>query len=84
MRVVPPIIYSKSFFQAIGSVFTLFWLPHCLMPFVLLKFNQYFYCYANTYFILWIFFAGWPLYKGPVKSFLLRGEVRADADKKKE
>ena len=69
--------------QAIGYAFMLFWLPHCLMPFILLKFNLYFPVYANTYFILWIFFMGWPLVKGPVKSFLLRGEVR-EVEKKKE
>ena len=69
--------------QVAGSAFMVFWLPHCLMPFVLLKFNMYFPVYYNTYFILWIFFMGWPLVKGPVKGFLLRGEVR-EVDKKKE
>lgn len=68
--------------QVAGTAFTYFWLPHCLMPFVMLKFNVYFPVYVNTYFILYIFFLGWFLVKAPVKSFLLRGEVREE--KKKE
>ena len=62
-----------------GWLFTFYWLPHCFMPFSLLKFDRYMPVYRTTWFSLYVFFLGWYLVKAPVKAFLLSG-----AEKKKD
>ncbi len=56
-----------------GWAFVFFWLPHCFMPFALLKFDRYMPVYWNTWFALYVFFLGWYVVKAPVKAFLLKG-----------
>jgi len=60
----------------LGWLYVFMFLPHCLVPFVLLTYNKFVPSYMSMYFCLYVFFFTWPLWKKLVKTFLLNENVR--------
>jgi len=60
----------KIFSKAVGKIYLLFFLPHCFMPFALLKHAIYLPVLWSTRGMVFVFFGTWPLWKIPVKMLL--------------
>ena len=64
----------------LGMSYVFFFLPHCLLPFVLLTYNKFLPSYMSMYGCLYIIYLSWPLWKGVVKKFLLDENIIVKAD----
>jgi hypothetical protein len=56
-----------------GKLYYLFFLPHCFMPFALLKSKRYVPVLLNTYAGIFVFFGSWILWQ-PLAKMILRPE----------
>ena len=59
----------------LGMSYVFFFLPHCLLPFVLLTYNKFLPSYLSMYGCLYVIYFSWPLWKGMVKKFLFDENV---------
>merc|ERR1712025_607958 len=59
----------------LGMSYVFFFLPHCLLPFVLLTYNKFLPSYWSMYGCLYVIYFSWPLWKGMVKKFLFDENV---------
>jgi len=66
----------------LGMAYVFFFLPHCLLPFVLLTYNKFVPAYMSMYGCLYIIYFSWPLWKGMVKKFLFDENVIVKVDVK--
>jgi hypothetical protein len=64
-----------------GKMYHLFFLPHCFLPFPLLKSKKYLPVMTNTYFGVFVFFGSWYLW-GPVAKMVLAPKRKEEAGKK--
>ncbi len=63
---------ALSFAAAIvGKLYYLFFLPHCFLPFALLKSKRYVPVMLNTYAAIFVFFGTWILWR-PLAKMILR------------
>ncbi|TRY80134.1 hypothetical protein TCAL_08953 [Tigriopus californicus] len=62
---------GNIFCKVVGYLYVVTLLPHCFLPFPLLKFDKYWGPLWETRFIMYIIFGSWFLVRQPVKSFLL-------------
>ena len=81
-------LYQSSVFvkvsKALGYCYFLFFLPHCVIPFVLLSYNVYAPLVLTTRCVILIVFGSWPLWKFLVKMMLNpRKNEHAATDKSK-
>jgi len=67
-------MYKHSGFKIaskiVGKFYLLFFLPHCFMPFALLKHRIYLPVLWSTRAMVFVFFGTWPLWKIPAKMLL--------------
>jgi len=63
----------------LGWCYVFFFLPHCLLPFVLLTYNKFLPSYLSMYGILYVIYFSWPLWKAFVRDFLWDENVKVKA-----
>lgn len=77
-------MYKYTAFQIatkiLGKFYLLFFLPHCFMPFALLKHAIYLPVLWSTSAMVFVFFGTWPLWKIPVKMLLKPVKPKKEAD----
>jgi len=56
-----------------GWLYVNFFLPHCFLPFPLLGWRRFLAAYQGLYFLVYLFFLGYPLWGKLVKAWLLSG-----------
>lgn len=59
-----------NFSWVLGKVYLTFFLPHCFLPFALLKSHKYLPVLMTTYAGVYVFFGTWPLWKPLAKMVL--------------
>ena len=71
-----------------GKIYHLFFLPHCFLPFPLLKSRKFIPVMTNTYFGVFLFFGSWYLWRPLAKLILApkrrQEEASTEAAKKQE
>ena len=65
----------------LGWLWVSLFMPFCFIPFSLMTVDRYLPVYKSIYFILYLVYLSWPLYRPAVKAFL---QVRPKPEKKKE
>jgi len=79
-------MYKKTAFRiaskVVGKLYVLFFLPHCFMPFALLKHVYYLPVLWSTRAMVLVCFGTWPIWKKPVK--MLLKPVKTIKEAKKE
>ena len=66
-----------------GKIYHLFFLPHCFLPFPLLKSKKYWPVMMNTYFGVFLFFGSWYLWRPLAKIILAPKSRKAEEQTKK-
>eukprot|EP00096_Caligus_rogercresseyi_P011555 TRINITY_DN4564_c0_g1_i1.p1 TRINITY_DN4564_c0_g1~~TRINITY_DN4564_c0_g1_i1.p1 ORF type:complete len:465 (-),score=102.20 TRINITY_DN4564_c0_g1_i1:281-1675(-) len=66
----------------LGKAYVIFFLPHCFLPFALLKSSKYIPIIFQTRGILYLFFLLWPIYSIPLKKALLPARKNTSEEKK--
>ncbi len=71
----------RSVFWILGKFYVTLFLPHCFLPFALLKKAKYMPVIWSTYGLVYVFFGTWPLWK-PLAKMVLRPQHEQRAEKK--
>ena len=69
----------NAFTWVSGKIYHLFFLPHCFLPFPLLKSKKYIPVMSNTYFGIFLFFGSWILWR-PVAKMILAPTSRKSGE----
>lgn len=81
-------LIAKALFIVIGKVYVLFFMPHCFMPFAVLKSKLYLPFLWTTKMPVFLFFGTWPLWGKVVKALLKAPKPKdanpSNAESKKE
>jgi hypothetical protein len=72
-------IDSRCAAYVVGKVYHLLFLPHCFLPFLLLKSKKYYPVLANTYFAIPLIFGTFIVWS-PLAKLVLRPEAKERKD----
>lgn len=67
--------------KLIGWLWVSLFMPFCFIPFSLMTADRFLPAYKGTYFLIYLVYLSWPLYRPALKAFL---QVKPKPDKKKE
>jgi len=65
----------------IGWCYVLFFLPHCFLPFPLLGWHRFWPVYQGLFFILYLFFLGYPAWGKLARHWLLSNNPKKNEEK---